>query len=61
MPLGQGIVNPDFARVLRQSAFAGPISLHVEYFDHRNIQDVTPVLQAIQRDFTTLKSWLTAG
>jgi len=31
-PLGQGMVNwPDFMRILAQSGYSGPISLHLEY------------------------------
>jgi sugar phosphate isomerase/epimerase len=58
VPLGQGRVDPKFFRMLAESGFAGPISLHEEYLDHRPPELVPQHWAAIQQDFDTLKQWL---
>ena len=55
--LGSGLVDPTFGRVLRNSGFAGPISLHVEYGSGK---DVKVFKEAFAKDFTTLREWLGA-
>ena len=58
VPLGEGNVNPRFFRMLADSGFTGPISLHEEYLDHRPPELVPQHLAAIEHDFATLKAWL---
>ncbi|NQT11479.1 MAG: sugar phosphate isomerase/epimerase [Planctomycetes bacterium] len=57
VPLGEGQINPKFFKMLADSGFAGPVSLHEEYLDHRNPELVPQHLAAIKRDFATLKAW----
>ncbi len=57
VPLGQGRVDPKFFKMLRDSGFTGPISLHEEYLDHRKPELVPEHLAAIKKDFETLKQW----
>lgn len=58
VPLGEGRINPSFFRMLADTGFTGPISLHEEYLDHRKPELVPRHLEAIRRDFTTLKNLL---
>lgn len=58
VPLGEGIVNPRFFKLLADSGFKGPISLHEEYLDHRKPELVPEHLAAIKKDFETLKEWM---
>ena len=58
VPLGEGNVDPRFFRMLADSGFRGPISLHEEYLDHRKPELVPQHLAAIKQDFATLKGWL---
>jgi sugar phosphate isomerase/epimerase len=55
VPLGDGRVDPKFFQMLRQTDFAGPITLHVEYLPDR---DVKANLVALERDFQTLRELL---
>lgn len=57
VPLGEGRVDPRFFKMLRESGFTGPISLHEEYLDHRKPELVPEHLAAIKKDFETLKDW----
>lgn len=58
VPLGEGHVNPRFLEMMKDSGFAGPISLHEEYLDHRKPELVPQHLAAIKQDLATLKTWL---
>ncbi|MEZ6079137.1 MAG: sugar phosphate isomerase/epimerase family protein [Pirellulaceae bacterium] len=58
VPLGTGQVNPEFFRLLADSQFRGPISLHEEYLDHARPELVPQHLAALKNDLQTLKSWL---
>ena len=58
VPLGEGRINPSFFRMLAESGFNGPVSLHEEYLDHRKPELVPQHLAAIQRDHVTLRGWL---
>ena len=58
VPLGEGIVDPRFFKMLAQTGFKGPISLHEEYLDHRKPELVSEHLAAIKKDFETLKEWI---
>ncbi len=58
VPLGEGHVDPKFFRMLADSGFAGPISLHEEYLDHRKPELVPEHLAAIEQDLATLKAWV---
>jgi len=57
VPLGNGLVDPKFGGVLRNSGFAGPISLHVEYGSGTDKQ---VFVDAFRKDFKTLREWLGA-
>jgi sugar phosphate isomerase/epimerase len=58
VPLGQGRVDPKFFGMLAETGFAGPISLHEEYLDHRPPELVPEHLAAIKKDFATLQQWM---
>ena len=58
VPLGQGWVDPAFFKMLAESVFQGPISLHEEYLDHRQPELVPDHLAAIKQDFQTLKQMM---
>lgn len=60
-PLGEGGVNQAFYQTLLRSGFEGPISLHVEYFNHKDPKQEGPFLEATARDFATLKEFLDVG
>lgn len=59
-PLGQGQISPDFARMLRDRQYAGPISLHVEYLkgDAKNAAVLKSFREAHVRDLKVLKQWM---
>ena len=58
VPLGQGLVDRRFFRMLTTSQFDGPVSLHEEYLDHRNPELVPRHLQAMKKDLATLLDFL---
>jgi sugar phosphate isomerase/epimerase len=55
VPLGTGQVDPKFFKMLQQTDFDGPISVHVEYLPKG---DVKENLAALKKDFATLREWL---
>lgn len=57
-PLGEGGIDKGFYQTLLKSDFSGPISLHVEYFDHKDPSLEKPFLEATEKDFATLKGLL---
>jgi sugar phosphate isomerase/epimerase len=59
-PLGQGQVNPDFAKLLLKRGYTGPISLHVEYLkgDAKDPAVLKQFREAHVRDFAVLKQWM---
>lgn len=57
-PLGAGAVDTGFYPTLKKSGFTGPISLHVEYLGHDQADIVPAVLEAIRKDFQTLRGLL---
>ena len=59
-PLGQGQVNPDFAKMIKQRNYTGPISLHVEYLkgDPKDAAVLKSFREAHLRDFKVLKEWM---
>lgn len=60
VPLGEGFVNKSFFQLLEDTEFAGPISLHEEYLDHRRPELVPEHLAAIKKDMKQLQRWLSA-
>jgi sugar phosphate isomerase/epimerase len=58
VPLGEGRIDRLFFKMLAETGFRGPISLHEEYLDHRKPELVPQHLAAIKQDFATLKGWL---
>jgi len=60
VPLGTGIARPVFDAILRDGLI-GPLSLHVEYIDHRDAALQEQRWAAVTRDVTTLRSWLDKG
>ncbi|WP_182866304.1 sugar phosphate isomerase/epimerase family protein [Rhodopirellula sp. JC639] len=58
VPLGEGRVNPSFFKMLADSDFTGPISLHEEYLDHRPSELVPQHLAAIKQDLATLQEMM---
>ncbi len=57
-PVGEGAVDRGFYKLLKESGFDGPVSLHVEYLGHSDAAIVPAVLEATKRDFATLRSLL---
>jgi sugar phosphate isomerase/epimerase len=55
VPLGTGQVDPKFFKLLRQSDFAGPISVHVEYAGQLGPREN---VNALKTDFATLRTWM---
>jgi sugar phosphate isomerase/epimerase len=58
VPLGEGLINPQFFKMLAETDFSGPISLHEEYLDHRDPELVPQHIAAIKRDYKVLKQML---
>jgi len=58
VPLGDGRVDPEFFQQLKKTSFTGPISLHMEYFDHRDPKLTDQSLAAIANDMRVLKKLL---
>lgn len=59
VPLGEGLVQPAFFKMLAESDFEGPISLHEEYLDHRDPDLVPQHLAAIEKDLKVLRKMMT--
>jgi sugar phosphate isomerase/epimerase len=55
VPLGQGQVDPKYFKMLQQTDFAGPVSVHVEYLPKGSAQEN---LEALKADFATLRKML---
>jgi sugar phosphate isomerase/epimerase len=55
VPLGKGQVDPRFFKMLKESDFDGPITVHVEYES-----DATRNLAALKTDLATLRGWIDA-
>ena len=55
VPLGQGQVDPKYFKMLQQTDFAGPVSVHVEYLSKASPQEN---LEALKTDFVTLRKML---
>lgn len=62
-PLGQGQINPDFAKLLLQRQYAGPISLHLEYLkgDAKDPAKLKEFRAAHLRDVKVLSEWMQWG
>lgn len=60
-PLGEGGVDKAFYKTLKKDFPSGPVSLHVEYFDHRDPALEPAFLEAVRKDFATLKSLIAAA
>ena len=60
-PLGEGMAaGPEYAKLLRESKFAGPISLHIEYLKAQKITNTAEAQLAHTagaRDLAKLKEW----
>jgi len=58
-PLAEGTVGKDSVALLRKSAYAGPVCLHVEYLKGKvtDAGALKVALAATRADFTTLKEW----
>ncbi len=57
VPLGNGIVKPLFTAIQREGLI-GPLSLHVEYIDHKPASLQEQRWAAIATDVATLREWL---
>ncbi len=59
-PLGQGQVDPAFAKILTQRGYTGPVSLHVEYLkgDPKDAAVLKEFREAHVRDLKVLKEWM---
>ncbi len=57
VPLGTGMVNyPQFFSMLRKINYRDPISLHIEYIDHRDPKLQQQSITAVRQDFKTLQT-----
>lgn len=56
-PLGEGMVPPEFFKLLKQSNYDGPISQHHEY----EIGEGRAMIDALKKDLAVLKGWLAAA
>ncbi len=56
VPLGEGLVDRKFFQLLRQTGFAGPMCLQVEYLDDN--QNEQTLKNAFRKDLATLRSLL---
>jgi sugar phosphate isomerase/epimerase len=56
VPLGEGVVDRKFFPMLRDTGYAGPICLHVEYLEGKKNQDALE--NAFRKDLTTLRLML---
>ncbi|RYD30199.1 MAG: hypothetical protein EOP86_20385 [Verrucomicrobiaceae bacterium] len=58
-PLGEGFAGaPEYAKLLKQSGFTGPVCLHIEYLSATRIskaEEAATALAAGRRDFAKLK------
>lgn len=59
-PLGEGQVNPAYGKMLMESGYQGPISLHVEYLkgDAKDPAVLKSFRDAHQRDLGVVREWL---
>ena len=57
VPLGDGLAQPLFQKIA-QDGLVGPLSLHMEYIDHRPSHLLEQRWEAIANDMLTLKKWL---
>jgi sugar phosphate isomerase/epimerase len=55
VPLGAGMVDPEFFELVQASDFDGPISVHVEYDGDRGAK---VNVEALKTDFATLQKWM---
>jgi sugar phosphate isomerase/epimerase len=60
VPLGEGQVDPAYGKMLMQTGYSGPISLHLEYLggDPKDPAVLKEFREAHARDFKTLKGWM---
>lgn len=57
VPLGTGMVNyPQFFSMLRKTNYTGPISLHMEYKDHRDPELLKESIAVIRQDHKILRN-----
>lgn len=57
VPLGQGMIVPEYFVMLKTSGYRGPIDLHVEY-DVSGVDFPRSAEFAYRRDFSLLQEWL---
>ncbi|MEM9281901.1 MAG: sugar phosphate isomerase/epimerase, partial [Verrucomicrobiota bacterium] len=55
-PLGEGVVDKGFFKLIQQETFSGPISLHVEYLGHSDPSIGPAVLEAMKTNLDVLKA-----
>lgn len=58
VPLGEGRAKPLFS-LIQKNGFVGPLSLHMEYTDHRDPTLLEKSWDLIAKDVRTLHRWLT--
>jgi len=56
VPLGRGSVDPKFFKMLEQTNFDGPITVHVEYLPKASAAEN---VAALKTDLKTLRQWIT--
>lgn len=61
VPIGEGRVDPVFFTMLKESRFEGPISLHMEYIDHKDPALQQASLEAVAKDMQALKKLLASA
>jgi len=58
-PIGDGMINPEFFRLIKNSGFNGPVTMHFEYqVGGKGRNRIRHLMAAMKRDGETLRNWL---
>lgn len=57
-PLGKGCITHEYFEMLARSGFDGPMSIHVEYFDHNDAANQNHFRAAFRDDLATLRGYV---
>jgi sugar phosphate isomerase/epimerase len=58
-PIGQGMIHPEFFKLLKTSAFNGPVTMHFEYdVPGTGNERLKNLMNAMKKDGEVLRKWL---
>ena len=58
-PIGNGMINPDFFSLIKDSTFNGPVTMHFEYpVGGTGEERIRNLMTAMKKDGMTLRNWL---